>query len=419
MLRRLWARLGQSKATEGAEFSHPEDETVSAEARLESSSGAASFEMGEDPSVREIQDVDRNTPESGERALRALQRLAGTPLERRALAACLTAHGQNRAPAGLSCLAAELFVRRGETDHALHLLSGLDEPRAWLLEADLRAEGGQLGVALDLIDKVLARDILLPGALERARRWRPAPPVQNPGADQPTLLGNPSLATSLTIVGEAGRGGAATVYQARDSVLGRAVALKVYHRPRDAREQLLRESRLAVQLASGNIVRVFDASTEHGWIAMEWAALGSLKRRLASEFASVADDSAGWFRDLVRALAGIHDAGYVHGDVKPANVLFRADRSVILSDFGLAVQAGKAHLGISPGYASPERLAGSRASARDDVFALGRVLAEIWDPARESAPAAQSWKSFSAWLVSDTRPGHAGEVLARLPGPSL
>src|SRR5690606_17190966 len=121
-------------------------------------------------------------------------------------------------------------------------------------EADLRAELGQQARAVQLIERVLAHDIDAPGALERWQRWQPPAVQELPGAQLATLLTAEPLHTSLEIISEAGRGGAATVYVAKDTLLERRVALKVYHQPERQREQLLREATLAVALAGSGIV---------------------------------------------------------------------------------------------------------------------------------------------------------------------
>lgn len=377
--------------------------------------GPADRDDPDDELLRAIRGVDPDVPEQRRAALSALRRATQTPLERRALAACLMAQARGRAPDELCCAAAELLAKRGDADQALRLLEGLVLPEAWLLEADLRAERGQRGVAVHLVERVLARDIDAPGALERLRNWAPGgDAIRQPGAEQPTVLAERAETPALAIVAEAGRGGTATVYQAKDRVLGRHVALKVYHDPERHVEQLLREARLAVRLAGSNVIRVFDASPTHGWITMEWADRGSLKQQLAS--GATLPPLGVWFGGLVLALSEIHRQGFVHADVKPANVLLGSNGRVLLSDFGLAVPAGAVHLGASQGYVSPERTAGGRATAADDVFSLGQVLREALKARRAGERVSESWGALAENLVSTSRPADAEAVLPRLPG---
>ncbi len=410
---RLWATLG--KGTPSAADGAASDEVAAAGAAGTSAAPATPLDPSGSAELEAIRQVDRDSPSSRARALAALQRAAGTTLEHQALAACLTAHGRRRAPSELLCLAAELFTRRGDADAALSLLEGLDEPRGWLLEADLRAERGQYAAAIALVERALAYSIDAPGAIDRLRRWRPPKSVA-PGANQPTLLAASAPHPSLRITSEAGRGGAATVYQAEDTALGRTVALKIYHRPERAREHLLREARMAVRFSGSGVVRVFDVAPDSGWLAMEWAAGGSLRQcleRTPREMPALGTT----LHALVGTLARIHDAGYAHADVKPGNILFRADSTVLLSDFGLSVPLGAPHLGQSAGYAPSERMHGGTAAAADDVYAVGRVLGEML-AAGASSPQLAAWHELAAWLTGAGRPREAGAVLALLPAPS-
>ncbi len=161
---------------------------------------------------------------------------------------------------------------------------------------------------------------------------------------------------------EAGRGGSATVYEAEDLELLRRVAVKVYHRPDRDRVKLLHEARVAAAVAGDGIVRVFDVDPRRGWLAMEWAPRGALPPRAGM----------GWAQPLARALARVHRAGWVHHDVKPANVLLTAQGAPMLGDFGIARRAGEPSPPGSFGYVSPERLAGRGSDPRDDVYGFGR-----------------------------------------------
>ncbi len=367
--------------------------------------------------VEAIVAVDPGSPLSRQRALSSLRRAAGTESERRALAACRVAHTQERAPSELVCLAAELLARRGEPEEALALLDGQQDPRAWLLAADLRAERGQFAVAERLVERVLSRDIDAPGAIERWRRWTPARPSPLPELDQPTLLGRDAPSTSLRIVGEAGRGGAATVYRAEDEPLGRSVALKIYHDPERARDQLLREARMAVRFAGPGVIRVFDADAEQGFVVIEWASGGSLEQRLARGMVTEDHAALSWFRALLGEVSRLHDAGFVHADLKPANILFRSSGEALLSDFGLAVPVGARHLGASAGYTAPERAAGRVACLEDDVYGLGRVLEQVVGRAGPRLPSelAKRLGRVAEIAVSPNRPRDARELWNLLP----
>jgi serine/threonine-protein kinase len=311
-----------------------------------------------------------------ERALAALQ---GTSFERVALAAVARAHAQQPVAESIALLAAELHVKRGEADRALGFLKTPRGIPALLLAADLHAERGETALAVTLVERALARDIDAPGARERHARLRRglgnvAQAGAGPGAGDATLLTASAPETSFRVVGEAGRGGAGTVYEAVDDALSRRIALKVYHQPEHDRDKLVREARTAVAFRGSGVIRVFDVDTERGLIVMEWLPAGALKQWLVRADAEFLWPIERWMVPLTRALSRVHDAGYVHADIKPANVLFRSAAAPVLSDFGLAHRAGESVAGGSRGYLSPERLAGEPVRPSDDVYALGRLM---------------------------------------------
>ena len=233
--------------------------------------------------------------------------------------------------------------------------------------------------ALALIERVLFRDIDWPGARERHARWRRVLGVLHRSAalSEPTSGWMEALAlpgVPFRLLREAARGGAGVVYEAEDRDLGRRVALKVYHRPARDRLQLLHEAQVAVALAGEGIVRVFDVDPDHGWLALEWALLGTLLGPLQRGEPWVRRDIGRWAKPLARSLARVHAAGWVHHDVKPANILFRAIDTPLLTDFGTARRQGAPAPPGSLGYVSPERLAGRLSNPADDVYGFGRVL---------------------------------------------
>jgi serine/threonine-protein kinase len=186
---------------------------------------------------------------------------------------------------------------------------------------------------------------------------------------------------------ELGHGGMASVYLAHDEELGRPVAVKVLpeHLAVDNafRARFVREARLAGRLSHPNIVRVFDADAgdDDGrpYIVMEYVPGASL--------ADAAPLPAGEVVDLgVQACAGLqnaHDAGLVHRDVKPANLLVRDDGVLKIADFGIARAAESTRhteagtlLGTAA-YLAPEQIAGSDATPASDIYSLGAVLYEL------------------------------------------
>jgi serine/threonine-protein kinase len=338
-------------------------------------------------------------------ALRIFGHLRTTPEEARAIQAVVARSAYASVPEPLLVAAASALVDRGDGAGAERVLAALSSSPALVLRADLlvgdAGPDARLAEAVALVERVLLRDIDWPGARERHERWRrglrlaePAPP-RDPGA---TLVTSQPKAP-FRLVRETGRGGSGVVYEAVDAELGRPVALKVYHRPDRDRAQLLHEGRVAVQLAGRGIVRVFDVDPEHGWLAMEWAALGALRTRLQAGDETTLVPFSRWAVPLARALARVHAAGWVHHDVKPANVLLRAPDDPLLTDFGTARRTGEPSPPGSMGYVSPERLAGRASDPRDDVYGFGRVLEDALDtlaPGIPDAAANRHWRIVSA-----------------------
>ena len=174
---------------------------------------------------------------------------------------------------------------------------------------------------------------------------------------------------------EVARGGAGAVYEAEDRELRRRVALKVYHHPERDRGQLLHEARVAAALSGKGIVRVLDVDLDHGWLALEWAPLGSLREHVRARDAALRRHDRRWAIPLAEAIARVHAAGWVHHDVKPANVLLaapdRPDRSP--TSERPAASESRAHPGASA-TSLPSVSPGAPSNPRDDVFGFGRIL---------------------------------------------
>jgi serine/threonine-protein kinase len=375
--------------------------------------------------VRVLQRLSSDAPPGAAVAVAALRAVRGRPSERLALDAVFVAHARRLAPEPVLLSAADLLVERGQPDEALRLLEEAKTPEALLLQADLRAARGEIAHAVLLVERVLARDIDAPGARERHASWvarMGSPTAERRFADEPTLIAAELPSSPFRILGEAGRGGAATVYEAVDASLGRRVALKVYHDARLSRDQLEREARVAVALAGRGIVRVFDADPGAGWIALEWLAGGALKRWLSSGSSDLLWPAARWVAPLIDAVARVHAQGLVHADLKPANVLFRTSDEPVLGDFGLARRPGERSMSGSFGYLSPERLGGEPLSKDDDVYALGRILEDALDELERAdalPPAALArWRELvrSALAPRDRRPHDAAALRALVPG---
>ncbi|HEX3296438.1 MAG TPA: serine/threonine-protein kinase [Nocardioides sp.] len=185
---------------------------------------------------------------------------------------------------------------------------------------------------------------------------------------------------------EIGRGGMGAVWLGRDTVLGREVALKrIGLMPGAESPDLVRaerEARLAARLNHPHVVAVFDLVEEESetWLVMEYVEGVTLSALIKRDGALSPDEAAPLIRQAADALAAAHDAGIVHRDVKPSNMLVTPDGQVKLTDFGIARAEADASLtqtGLvtgSPAYLSPEVASGATATEASDVWALGATL---------------------------------------------
>ncbi|MFN7590454.1 MAG: protein kinase domain-containing protein [Planctomycetota bacterium] len=214
------------------------------------------------------------------------------------------------------------------------------------------------------------------------------------------------------IVRELGHGGMGTVYLARHLTLQRDVAIKVLPHSLamspHAKQRFVEEARALAQLRHDHVVHVhriidhaemlafemeyIDGMSLQGLIARlqqcpKPQALATLAAVLGREPSALgARSTVEWFVRvairIARALGEVHRAGLVHRDVKPSNILLRADGTPVLADFGLALQGdldvASGKFAGTPVYAAPERLRGGdgRVDARTDVYSLGVTLYE-------------------------------------------
>jgi Tfp pilus assembly protein PilF len=218
---------------------------------------------------------------------------------------------------------------------------------------------------------------------------RSAPPSE-PSEGAPA--GPPSIA-QYEVQGRLGAGGMGVVYRALDPSMGRVVAVKVISRALAddpvAKARFLREARAASRLDHPGIGPVFEVGEHEGqlFIAMALCEGETLRERLARGPMPL-DEALPVLAQIAETLAAAHEAGIVHRDVKPANVMIAPGGRVRLLDFGLAKLAPEGaapaaqltesgELIGTPAYMSPEHLRGEDVDHRADLWALGAVAHEM------------------------------------------
>lgn len=346
--------------------------------------------------------------------------LRGTPDEARMVEELARVSGMRKLPDPILLSLGATLLDRGEAEGATRVLSAATSSPALVLLADLAERRNDLPVALSYVERVLLRDLDHPGARERHRRWRASLGFaleQKPVAAGATVMAREPDAP-FELLREVGRGGAGAVYQAIDRELGRHVALKVYHQPERDRHQLAHEARVAVALDGAGIVRVFDVDPEHGWIALAWSPGGALREPIRARDVARLVPVERWALPLAVALMRVHRAGWVHHDVKPANVLLTRANAAILTDFGTARRIGEPPPPGSFGFVSPERMKGRASDPRDDVYGYGRVLEEALEvlaPVADRELVAR-WTALASLCTGpdDGRPANGTALLARL-----
>ena len=204
------------------------------------------------------------------------------------------------------------------------------------------------------------------------------------------------IADRYRLDGLLGQGGMGEVHLGHDERLGRPVAVKLLHRAMAADEGARRrfedEARAAAQLVHPNAVAVFDTGEHEGtaYIVMECLP----GRTLADEMAEgpmAGPRARSVALQVLGALDAAHRAGVIHRDVKPGNILLTADGTAKVGDFGIAkTTEGLDHTATgmivgTPSYLAPERITGSPATARSDLYAVGVVLYEALAGARPFA----------------------------------
>jgi serine/threonine protein kinase len=190
----------------------------------------------------------------------------------------------------------------------------------------------------------------------------------------------------LELIGE---GGMALVYKAEDSLLCRAVAVKIL-RPQYASdaefvERFHHEAKAAASLSHPNVVNIFDVGKEDDidYIVMEYIPGDNLKDLIKRNAPMPFDQALDITRQIAEALHHAHQRNIIHRDIKPHNILVTPEGQIKVTDFGIAraisassfTQAGMVVGSVQ--YSSPEQVKGGVVGPQSDIYSLGCVLYEL------------------------------------------
>ncbi len=260
-------------------------------------------------------------------------------------------------------------------------------------------------------------------------------PTGDGGAEEQEVSGSPPVFERGACLGRylilslLGRGGMGEVYVAYDPELDRKVALKMLRggpAGRDAQARLIREAQAAARLTHPNVVRVYDVGSvgDRVFVAMELVDGADLAAGSRAE-ARTWKEVLRIFREAGRGLAAAHDAGLVHRDFKPGNVLVAGDGRVVVVDFGLARDVGPPdevtpdealeppeaetvfRLAGTPAYMAPEQIRGTPVDARADQFGF---CVALWEtlygaPPFVGATPAELLRAIEAGTLREPPPG--------------
>jgi len=180
------------------------------------------------------------------------------------------------------------------------------------------------------------------------------------------------------------------IYLAEREATGDKVVLKVLRQVPDfadsigAFDRFLQEYELIAEINHPNIVRIYDLGVgdDHAHIAMEYLNGGDLRQRITRGVRAA--DAVRYVKQIASALAKIHEVGVLHRDLKPGNIMLRADDSIALIDFGLARRmrlemelTDEGEIFGTPYYMSPEQGHANDVDHRSDIYSLGIIFYEL------------------------------------------
>jgi hypothetical protein len=212
-------------------------------------------------------------------------------------------------------------------------------------------------------------------------------PASSAGSSS-TLTDYGAKALGYNILSHLARGGVADVFLAERAADGTAVVLKIIDRAKcddpSAVKRFIQEYTLASRIRSPHVVQIFDRgfTPAYAFISMEYFAGGDLTRQIRAGIDPTTVIC--YMKQIAQGLFEIHKQGIAHRDMKPGNVLFRADGTVVITDFGIAKLVGSsATLTLdnvvvgTPYYTAPELITGQRCDVASDLYSLGVMFFEM------------------------------------------